>query len=97
MPTNATPAIRGKSASATRCRPRCTHHTIANTAAPRVYEQEGKAAFSGVADAETRILDHIALARDEAGRRGIKLVNHSPVSALRSIGLDYVPLDTSER
>lgn len=70
---------------------------IANSAAPRFYEQEGRAAFSGVADAETRILGHIALARDEAGRRGIKLVNHSPVSALRSIGLDYVPLDTSER
>ena len=70
---------------------------IANADAPRFYEQEGRAAFSGVADAERRILDHIALARDEAGRRGAKLVNHSPVSALRSIGLDYVPLDTSER
>ena len=70
---------------------------IANADAPRFYEREGMAAFSGVADAERRILDHIALARDEAGRRGTGLVNHSPVSALRSIGLDYVPLDTSER
>ena len=69
---------------------------IANADAPRFYEQEGRAAFSGVADAEMRILDHMALARDEARRRGVELVNHSPVSALRSIGLDYVPLDTSE-
>jgi hypothetical protein len=70
---------------------------IANADAPRFYEQKGAAAFSGVARAEKRILDHIALASDIAAYRGVRLVNHSPVSALRSIGLDYVPLGTSER
>jgi hypothetical protein len=70
---------------------------IANADAPRFYEQKGAAAFSGVTRAEKRILDHIALAADIAEYRGVRLVNHSPVSALRSIGLDYVPLDVSER
>jgi len=70
---------------------------ISNADSPRFYEERGSAAFSGVADAEKRILDHIALARDEASQRGILLVNHSPISALRSIGLDYVPLGASER
>lgn len=68
---------------------------ISNADTARFYETQDSAAFSGVAGAETRILDHVALARDEAGRRGIRLVNHSPVSALRRIGLDYVPLGTS--
>lgn len=70
---------------------------IANADAPRFYEKAGDVAFSGVAGAEKRILDHVALARDVAAQRGIRLVNHSPVSALRSIGLDYVPLDASAR
>lgn len=69
---------------------------ITNADSPRFYEQGGAAAFSGVAGAEARILDHIALASDIADYRGARLVNHSPVSALRSIGLDYVPLDASE-
>lgn len=68
---------------------------ITNADAPRFYEQAGEAAYSGVASAERRILDHIALARDVAAARGLRLVNHSPVSALRSIGLDYVPFDQS--
>ena len=68
---------------------------IANADAPRFYEQEGDAARSGVAGAERRILEHIALARDIAEYRGIRLVNHSRASALNSIGLDYVPLDDS--
>lgn len=70
---------------------------IVNADAPRFYEQKGSTAFSGVSGAERRILEHLALARDHAVRRGTVLVNHSPVSALRSIGLDYVPLGTSER
>jgi len=70
---------------------------ISNAGAPRFYEEPGSAAFSGVADAERRILDHVALARDEAAKRGVELVSHSPVSALRSIGLGYVPLGASER
>jgi len=68
---------------------------IANADAPRFYEDDGTAAFSGVAGAEGRILDHIALARDVAAKRGVRLANHSAVSALRSIGLDYVPLAPS--
>lgn len=68
---------------------------ITNADAPRFYEQAEEAAYSGVASAERRILDHIALARDVAAARGVRLVNHSPVSALSSIGLDYVPLDQS--
>jgi hypothetical protein len=70
---------------------------ISNADTPRFYEEVGSAAFSGVAGAERRILDHVAIARDEAKKRGIRLVNHAPASALRSIGLDYVPLETSER
>ena len=65
---------------------------ITNADAPRFYESDGPAAFSGVAGAERRILDHIALARDEAAKRGVRLRNHSAVSALRLIGLDYEPL-----
>lgn len=68
---------------------------IANADAPRFYERAGAAAYSGVAAAGRRILDHIALARDVAAARGVRLVNHSPVSALWSIGLDYVPFDQS--
>lgn len=68
---------------------------ITNADAPRFYESDGSAAFSGVAGAEGRILDHIALGRDEAQKRGVRLRNHSAVSALRSIGLDYAPLAPS--
>ena len=65
---------------------------IRNANAPRFYEQPDAAAFSGVAGAEQRILAHIALARDVASARGIRLVNHSPISTLADIGLDYEPL-----
>lgn len=66
---------------------------IANANAPRFYEGEGDVAFSGIAGAEGRILAHIALARDVAEARGVRLSSHSQVSALGSIGLDYRPLD----
>jgi hypothetical protein len=68
---------------------------IVNADAPRFYEEDGGTAYSGVAGAEKRILDHIALADDIAGYSGIRLLNHSKVSALNSIGLDYVPLAVS--
>jgi hypothetical protein len=68
---------------------------IVNADAPRFYEQAGDAAYSGVAGAEKRILDHIALARDMATPRGTRLVNYSEISALAAIGLDYEPLGTS--
>ena len=70
---------------------------ITNADTPRFYEKEGGAAFSGVAGAAKRILDHVALAADIARHRGIRLINHSKTSALNSIGLDYAPLGTSER
>lgn len=66
---------------------------IANADAPRFYETEGNVAFSGIVGAEGRILSHIALALAVAAARGVRLFNHSQVSALRSIGLDYRPLD----
>jgi hypothetical protein len=66
---------------------------IANANAPRFYEREGDVAYSGIAGAEARILAHIALARDVAQARGVQISNHSQVSALGSIGLDYWPLD----
>lgn len=62
---------------------------IRNAAAPRFYEQPGQSAFSGIAGAEARILGHIALARDVAQERGIRLVNFSPVSALADIGIGF--------
>jgi hypothetical protein len=64
---------------------------ISNAKAPRFYEASGDTAFSGIAGAEKRILAHIALAKTAAEKRDIVLVNHSPVSALKSIGLDYQP------
>ena len=66
---------------------------IANADAPRFYEQEGDVAYSGIAGAEARILTHIALARDVAAAKGVRLSNYSAMSALRSIGLDYGSLD----
>ncbi|MDB5553596.1 MAG: glycosyl transferase [Rhizobium sp.] len=66
---------------------------IANADAPRFYETEGNVAFSGIVGAEARILAHIALALKVAEARGVRLSNHSQVSALKSIGLDYRPLD----
>nr|AIA84452.1 CAZy families GT73 protein [uncultured Agrobacterium sp.] len=68
---------------------------LASASAPRFYEREGAVAYSGVATAAERILAHIALAKSVAERRGQGLVNHSGVSALTSIGLDYVPLSSN--
>jgi len=68
---------------------------ISNANTPRFYESDGDVAFSGIAGAEARILAHIALARDFAATKGVELINHSPVSALRSIGLDYRPLESA--
>ena len=69
---------------------------IANANAPRFYEKEGNVAYSGIAGAEARILAHIALALDVAEARGVRFSNHSTVSALGSIGLDYRPLDQTD-
>jgi hypothetical protein len=68
---------------------------IANASAPRFYETAGDTAFSGIAGAEKRILAHIALAKRFAEKKGVVLINHSPVSALRTIGLDFQPLGSA--
>lgn len=70
---------------------------ISNADAPRFYEGEGEVAFSGIAGAEKRILAHIALAREFAAAKDVELVNHSPISALKTIGLDYRPLASVAR
>ncbi|MCD2184386.1 glycosyl transferase [Rhizobium sp. GN54] len=62
---------------------------IRNATEPRFYEERGRAAFSGIAGAEARILGHVALARDVAGEQGISFVNFSPVSALADIGIAF--------
>ncbi|MDR6757765.1 Kdo-III transferase WaaZ [Mycoplana sp. BE70] len=62
---------------------------ISNAAGPRFYEQPGGAAYSGVARAQARILDHFALGVDVARQRGTRLLNFSPTSALEELGLAY--------
>lgn len=62
---------------------------ISNAAEPRFYEDGKVSAFSGVAGAERRILDHVALATDVGKREGIQFLNFSPVSALAKLGLTY--------
>jgi len=66
---------------------------ISNADGPRFYEQAGNVAFSGIAGAEARILAHIALAKAYGEQHGVRLVNHSEVSALALIGLESQPLD----
>jgi hypothetical protein len=61
-------------------------------AQPRFYEQAGNVAPSGLVKGMPRILAGFALARDVAGREGIRLACASPVSAL--LGLGY-PRDAS--
>ena len=62
---------------------------ISNAAEPRFYEDGKTSAFSGVAGAERRILDHIALAIQVGRAKGIQFLNFSPVSALAKLGLTY--------
>lgn len=66
---------------------------ISNADGPRFYEQADNIAFSGIAGAEARILAHIALANAYGEQHGVRLVNHSEVSALALIGLENQPLD----
>lgn len=62
---------------------------ISNAAEPRFYEDAKASAFSGVAGAERRILDHIALAMGVGRGKGIQFLNFSPVSALAKLGMTY--------
>jgi hypothetical protein len=62
---------------------------ITNAAQPRFYEDQGKRAFSGVAEAEGRILAHVRLAKSVGEGRGTIFVNYSPVSALQKCGIVF--------
>ncbi|HEX8044887.1 glycosyl transferase [Rhizobium sp.] len=62
---------------------------ISNAGEPRFYEASDEAAFSGIARAEGRILEHFILAREIASERGVTFVNYSPVSALLKHGFGY--------
>jgi hypothetical protein len=62
---------------------------ISNAGEPRFYETSDEAAFSGIARAEGRILEHFILAREIASERGVTFVNYSPVSALLKHGFGY--------
>ncbi|PYE45098.1 hypothetical protein DFI02_102539 [Rhizobium sp. PP-F2F-G20b] len=74
------------------CRPRIVGFIgidIANAAQPRFYETPGEKVFSGVSEAEGRILAHIRLAKTVGEARGSTFVNYSPSSALQKIGIPY--------
>jgi hypothetical protein len=62
---------------------------ISNANAPRFYEKEGAAAFSGVAGAQTRIVGHFDLARTLCLQQGISLECYSKASALLTSGYTY--------
>jgi hypothetical protein len=64
---------------------------ISNANEPRFYETHGQMAKSGVARATDRIVSHLFLARQVAETMHISVVNHSPVSVLRSSGFGYDP------
>ncbi len=62
---------------------------ISNADQPRFYESGDDTAFSGIARAEARIIEHFELARAVAAERHVALANHSPVSALLKHGFGY--------
>lgn len=61
---------------------------ISNANEARFYEKDEKA-YSGIRKGQDRILSHLAMGRELALERGIEVVNHSPVSALKTYGFDY--------
>lgn len=74
------------------CRPRIVGFIgidISNAALPRFYEKPGERVFSGVSEAEGRILGHIKLAKTVGEARGSAFVNYAPSSALQKIGIPY--------
>jgi len=62
---------------------------ISNAGEPRFYETSDETAFSGITQAEDRILEHFILAKEIASERGVTFVNYSPVSALLKHGFGY--------
>jgi len=61
---------------------------LSNAHMPRFYEN-GDTAKSGILRAQQKILAHFALADEHAKKLGVDIVCHSPVSALRDIGIVY--------
>lgn len=62
---------------------------ISNASEPRFYETSQDTAFSGIARAEGRIVEHLVFARQIAAERGISFVNYSPISALVKYDFGY--------
>ncbi|TIX88559.1 glycosyl transferase [Rhizobium sp. P44RR-XXIV] len=62
---------------------------ISNDREPRFYETHEDMAFSGIARAEGRIVEHLVFARQIAAERGVSFVNYSPVSALLKYDFGY--------
>jgi hypothetical protein len=62
---------------------------ISNAGEPRFYETPSEMAFSGIARAEGRIIEHLVLARQIAAERGVSFVNYSRVSALLKYDFGY--------
>ncbi|MCD7111865.1 glycosyl transferase [Rhizobium sp. DKSPLA3] len=82
------------------CRPRIVGFIgidIANAAQPRFYEAPGERVFSGVSEAEGRILAHIRLAKTVGEARGSTFVNYARTSALQKIGIAFSDRLTASR
>ncbi|TWB61398.1 hypothetical protein FBZ98_101738 [Rhizobium sp. ERR 922] len=62
---------------------------ISNAGEPRFYETPSDMAFSGIARAESRIIEHLVLARQIAAERGVSFVNYSRISALLKYDFGY--------
>ncbi len=62
---------------------------ISNAGEPRFYETPSDMAFSGIARAEARIIEHLVLARQIAAERGVSFVNYSRISALLKYDFGY--------
>jgi hypothetical protein len=62
---------------------------INNAKMPRFYERVGEQAYSGIATAKQRILDHLHIGLTVAAEQGVEVVTYSAISALREIGISY--------
>lgn len=62
---------------------------ISNAGEPRFYETGDDTAFSGIARAEGRIVEHLVFARQIAAERGVAFINYSPISALLKYDFGY--------
>lgn len=62
---------------------------ISNAREPRFYETDRDTAFSGIARAEARIVEHLVFARQIAAERGVSFINYSAVSALLKYDFGY--------